>query len=323
MTNYFMAAGAAKIINTCLKLQPKEHLLIITELSRWPIAEVIAAEAVRIGAEPVISIMKPRDHDGEEPPANIAAAMAASHAFISVVSKSITHTNAVKNAIALGARGLVLTHFTEEMMIHGGIEGDFEQLKPVCIAMAEAMAGAEEITLTSPSGTHLVYSARGRRGNHLYCMVEPGEFSTLPTVEANVSPLEGTANGIIVADASIPYLGIGVLEEPVTLEVKNGRIISIRGGRQAEILRQDLESKQDPNVYNIAEHGVGLNPACHFCGFMLEDEGVYGSCHIGIGTSITLGGTVKASCHYDLIMKNGTILADGKLLMENGIVKIP
>ena len=153
-------------------------------------------------------------------------------------------------------------------------------------------------------------------------MVEKGEFSTLPTVEANVSPLEGTANGIIVADGSIPYVGIGVLEEPVTLKVKNGRIVEITGGRQAEMLKNDLAEKNDPNVYNIAEHGVGLNPKCHFCGFMLEDEGVYGSCHIGIGTSTNLGGTVKASCHYDVIMKNGTIKADGKILMENGIVKL-
>lgn len=54
---------------------------------------------------------------------------------------------------------------------------------------------------------------------------------------------------------------------------------------------------------------------------MLEDEGVYGSVHIGIGTSITLGGTVKASCHYDLIMRDATIVADGELLMESGKVK--
>ena len=55
---------------------------------------------------------------------------------------------------------------------------------------------------------------------------------------------------------------------------------------------------------------------------MLEDEGVFGTCHIGIGTSITLGGKVKASCHYDVIMKNGTIVADGRVLMENGVPKI-
>lgn len=207
-------------------------------------------------------------------------------------------------------------------MIHGGIEGDFEQAKIVCTAMAKAMAGAEKVILTSSSGTHLEYSAKGRRGNSLYCMVEPGQFSTLPTVEANVSPLEGTANGIIVADGSIPYIGIGVLEEPVTLKVENGRIVDISGGRQAKMLADNLASKNDPNVYNIAEHGVGLNPKCHFCGFMLEDEGVFGTCHIGIGTSITLGGVVKAACHYDVIMKNGTIVADGKTLMEHGVPKV-
>ena len=246
--------------------------------------------------------------------------MKASDVFLNVVGKSITHTHAVKEAIAAGSRGLVLTHFTEEMMIHGGIEGDFEEAKKVCVAMAQGMAGAEKIVLTSPSGTHLEYSAKGRRGNHLYCMVEPGQFSTLPTVEANVSPLEGTANGVIVADGSIPYIGIGVLEEPVTLKVENGRIVDISGGRQAKMLADNLASKNDPNVYNIAEHGVGLNPKCHFCGFMLEDEGVYGTAHIGIGTSITLGGTVKAACHYDLIMKDATVTADGKTILKDGKV---
>lgn len=322
MNNIYMSKGASKVINVCAKVQAGEQVLIVTELSRISIAEALSAEVYRVGAEPTVCIMEPRSQDGEEPPKEIAAAMKASDAFISVVGKSITHTHAVKDAIAAGSRGLVLTHFTEDMMIRGGIEGDFETLKPICIGMAQAMAGAEKIVLTSPSGTHLEYSAKGRRGNHLYCMVEKGQFSTLPTVEANVSPLEGTANGVIVADGSIPYMGIGVLEEPVRLVVENGRITDISGGYQAKMLADDLAAKNDPNVYNIAEHGVGLNPKCHFCGFMLEDEGVYGSCHIGIGTSITLGGTVKASCHYDVIMKNGTIVADGKTLMENGVVKI-
>ena len=322
MNNIYMSKGASKVINVCAKVEAGEQILIVTELSRISIAEALATEVYRVGAEPTICIMEPRHQDGEEPPKEIAAAMKASDAFISVVGKSLTHTHAVKDAIAAGSRGLVLTHFTEDMMIRGGIEGDFENLKPICIGMAQAMAGAEKIVLTSPSGTHLEYSAKGRRGNNLYCMVEKGQFSTLPTVEANVSPLEGTANGVIVADGSIPYIGIGVLEEPVKLVVENGRITDISGGYQAKMLADDLAAKNDQNVYNIAEHGVGLNPKCHFCGFMLEDEGVYGSCHIGIGTSITLGGTVKASCHYDVIMKNGTIVADGKILMENGVVKI-
>lgn len=68
----------------------------------------------------------------------------------------------------------------------------------------------------------------------------------------------------------------------------------------------------------MAENGIGLNPKCKFMGFMLEDEGVYGSAHIGIGTSITLGGTVKASCHYDLIMKDASLVADGRNILKDG-----
>lgn len=318
MKKILMARGADKIVNTCVKVQKGEEVVIVTEESKLSIAETIAAEVYRMGAHPILTIMEPREQDSQEPPLAVAAAMKASNAFISVVGKSITHTTAVKNAVQNGSRGVVLTQFSENMMIHGGIECDFAKAKIECKAMAAALAGSEKIELTTEGGTKLTYSAKGRRGNSLYCMVEKGQFSTVPTVEANVSPLENTANGVIVADASIPYIGIGVLDEPVRLKVKDGFIVSIEGGKQAEMLKADLAAKNDPNVYNIAEMGVGLNPKCHFVGFMLEDEGVYGSAHIGIGTSITLGGVIKASCHYDLIMKNATIVADGKVLMEKG-----
>lgn len=320
MNQTLMARGADKVVSTCVKVQPEEQVLIVTEASKLEIAKAIAAAVYRVGAEPAVMVMMPRETDSQEPPKTIAAAMKASDAFISVVNKSITHTHAVKDAVQNGSRGVVLTQFTEEMLIHGGIEGDFEEAKVVCKAVASALAGAKEIHLTTANGTDLRYSAEGRRGNALYCMVEKGEFSTIPTVEANVSPLEGTANGVIVADGSIPYIGIGILDEPVRLLVKDGRIQSIEGGKQAKQLAKDLESKQDPNVYNIAEMGLGLNPKCHFMGFMLEDEGVYGTAHIGIGTSITLGGTVKAACHYDLIMKDATVEADGRFILKNGEV---
>ncbi len=320
MKNFQMAKGAKKIVQTCVNVQPGEEVLIVTDPLKFSIAEVIAEAAEALGAHAILSVMESRLIDSEEPPATIAAAMKASQAFICVVGKSITHTQAVKEALTYGARGVVLTQFEENMMIHGGIECDFRKAKIECKAVANAMAGASELLLSTKQGTNLRYSAKGRRGNSLYCMVEKGEFSTVPTVEANVSPVEGSANGIIVADASIPYLGIGVLDEPVVCTVENGFITKITGGKQADILRADLESKQDPNVFNIAENGIGLNPNCHFMGFMLEDEGVYGSAHIGIGTSITLGGKIKAACHYDLIMKDATLVADGKYILKEGKV---
>ncbi|MEG3064408.1 hypothetical protein [Acetomicrobium sp.] len=209
-----------------------------------------------------------------------------------------------------------MTDFTEEMLIHGGIEADFRELKPICKFVAHSFTCGKRVHLTSPGGTDLTMDITGRRGNALYCIVEPGEFSTVPTVEANVSPIEGTANGRIVADASIPYLGIGLLDEPVIVDVKDGFITKISGGRQADILRRDLESHNDKNSFNIAELGIGLNPKCRMCGIMLEDEGVVGTAHIGIGTNITLGGGTKAPCHYDLIMWDPRVEIDGTLVID-------
>jgi leucyl aminopeptidase (aminopeptidase T) len=164
--------------------------------------------------------------------------------------------------------------------------------------------------------------SKDRRGNAMHCIVDtPGWFSTVPTIEANTSIIEGSANGIIVVDASVPYLGIGVLRDLIRMKVENGFITDIEGGHQARILKEDLKSKNDPNVYNIAELGVGLNPMSELTGIMLDDEGVLGTCHIGIGTSLALGGKLKAAVHYDLVLWKPTIELDGKIVIEEGKLK--
>ena len=314
--------GAKTIMDNCVSLKAVEVVLIVTDIMQENIAKVLAAAATERGAEVIVSVMKPRKKAGEEPPKLIAESMKHADVVLIPVSYSVTHTYAVKEAAQNGARILVLTDFTEEMLIRGGIEADFKAIKPVCKAIADAFAQGSKVHLTSPGGTDLWLDITGRRGNALYCVVEPGEFSTIPTVKANASHVEGSAHGCIVADASIPYLGIGVLNEPVVVEVENGFITSISGGKQAEVLKKDLESHNDRNCFNIAELGLGLNPKCRLCGIMLEDEGVIGTAHIGIGTSITLGGTVKAPTHYDLLMWNPRIEVDGKVIFEGTEVLI-
>lgn len=317
-----MATGAKKIVEVCVGVKEGEQVVIVTEPKMMNIAESLGAAVTNAGAEMTISIINPREADSQEPPSSVAAAMKESDAFISAVYTSITHTKAVKNAVATGSRGIMLTQFHDEMLIDSGLNADFPSAAVTCNAVAAALENAKEIRLTTIHGTDLTMSAVGRKSNAMTCMVEPGEFAPVPTVEANVSPLEGSASGKIVADASIPYLGIGVLNEPVEVTVENGLITNIEGGKEAKILAQDLEDKNDPNVYNIAEIGVGLNPECKFIGSMLEDEGVEGSVHIGIGSSLTLGGNVIASCHYDLIMTGVTLVADDVTIIKDGEVVI-
>lgn len=322
MKQILMAKGARTIVEVCAGTKPGEKAVIVTEPCMLSMAEAMAAAVIAAGAEPVITVLTPRSADGQEPPEPVAAAMKASNVFFNVVRTSITHTRATRDAAAAGSRGMMMTQFSEEMLMGGGINADFRAIAPQCEAVAKALEGSETIHLTTPHGTDLTFSARGRRGNALTCLIEPGMFTTVPTIEANVSPLEGTAEGTIVADASIPYIGIGLLKAPITFKVEKGMIVSITGGSQADILKRNWESKNDPLVYNVAEMGIGLNPECRFIGYMLEDEGVYGSVHIGTGTNITLGGVTKAACHYDLIMTGATIVADGRYVLKDGKVAL-
>lgn len=316
-----MIRGARTIVETCAGVKPGESVLIITDTNMVKIAEVLAMAVRERDAEPILAVMIPRRGHGEEPPACIAEAMKKANVILTPVSTSITHTKAVKEATAAGSRAVALTAFTEDLLIRGGIQADFKKLKPICLEVARRFGEAKMVKLTTPTGTSLTLRKEGRRGNALYCIVGPGEFSPVPNVEANFSPLEGTAEGVIVADASIPYLGIGLLREPVRCKVEKGFIVAIDGGTQADILKRDLQARKDPNCYNIAELGVGLNPESRMTGIMLDDEGVWGSVHIGIGSNITLGGNIKAAIHYDLLMWGAAIELDGKAILERGDLK--
>lgn len=322
MKDILMIKGAKIIVDVCTKVRSGENVLIVTDMAKFGIAKVLAEVAEEKGAEVIVSVMVPRQIAGQEPPVSVAEAMREADVVISPVSYSITHTYAVRNAASHGARIIVMTDFTEDLMIGGGIEANFDELKPICKKVAGRLAEGKNLRITTPGGTELEMNITGRRGNALYCIVEPGQFSTVPTVEANVSPLESTANGKIVVDASIPYLGIGLLKEPIKIEVKNGFIAKIEGGFQADILKEDLEGQRDKNVFNIAELGLGLNPKCRMIGIMLEDEGVVGTAHVGIGTNITLGGNIKTSCHYDLIMWKPKVEIDGEVIIDGEELKI-
>ena len=322
MKSLLMSKGAKTLVEVCARVKPRENVLIVTDFMMTTIAESVATAAYRAGAEVMIGTILPRSGHGQEPPPPIAEAMKKADVIFTPVTYSITHTRAVKEACEAGSRIIAMTDYREHMLIKGGSDADFDETMDMCLKFARAFEKSSAAVLTSSGGTHLTMRKEGRPGNALFCIVEPGQMSPAPNVEANFSPTEGSAEGVIVADASIPYIDIGILAGPVTATVQNGLITDIKGGPQAKILADDLKSRNDPQVYNVAELGVGLNPKCIMQGIMLEDEGVYGSVHIGIGTNITLGGSVKAAIHYDLLMWGATIELDGNVILEKGQVRL-
>jgi len=320
MRHILMMKGAQILLDTCAGVKASETVLIVTDPEKIPIAEVLAAAAYERKAEPVIVIIPPRRIDGEEPPLAVASAMQSADVVFLPVSKSMAHSQATRAALQAGARVLSMTAFTEEQMISGGIEADFVAQRPVCQRLAARLTAAREARLTSRGGTSLTLNLEGRQGNAHACIVDgPGQFSAVPNIEANIAPVEGSAEGVIVADASIPYLDIGVLRQPIRLEVSGGAITAITGGDQARRLDDILRAENHFSVYNIAQLAVGMNPKCtEVTGVMLNDEGVLGTVHIGIGTSANIGGVVKAPTHFDLLMHAPSLALDGVCVLRDG-----
>lgn len=318
---FFSAAlpNASRVLSHCGNLQPDERVVVVTDFEKLELGTIVATAARAVTPHVNLLVMPPRELDGQEPPEAIAAAMGHAELLVSLVARSITHTNAVKNAVKGGARALMLTAFTESMLLRGGIDYDFRSNRPFCFEVARRLSEAKTARLTTPNGTDLTMDLTDRPGNpHSGVVYGPGEFTTVPNIEASVSPIEGSSRGMIVGDASIPYYEIGLLTEPVRMEVADGSVTSITGGHQAIQIANMMAKQNDPNVYNIAQLSFGLNPACRMQGIMLEDEGVYGTSHIGIGTSTLLGGEVKAPMHYDIIMWNPTLELDGEIVLREG-----
>ena len=324
MKRILMAKGAKILVEHCASIKPGETVLIVTDFLLIGIAEVIAEAAKAVDAEVIMTVMAPTGIDGAEPPDAVAAAMKEVDCVIMPVTKSLSHTNAVRDAIQnSGVRVVSMTAFTEELMIKGGLFADFSRQKPICDKIAQLLTETNTIHVTTQAGMDLTFSVKGRKGNSHCCIVDSPGFTAVPNIEANLSPVEGTTNGIIVGDGSIPYYDIGVLTEPITFKVKDGFVCEITGGIQAQTIRNIMAEQNDKFVYNIAQFAIGLNPLCtELTGIMLNDEGVLGTIHMGIGTSSNLGGTTKATTHFDVIICNPDVMFDEKIVLENGELRI-
>ncbi len=318
MDNERLKQGARKLVEVNGRAIAEDQILVITDYTMQGMAEYIIDAARATGAEVVTCIMPPRERDGQEPPAAVAAAMIEATLLFSPVRRSITHTRAMRAALDSGARAILMTAYTEELLTSPALlETDFSAQAEVCVRIGDAFTQGDRVKLTSPRGTELTFSIAGRQANVLTNIPEPGQLAPVPDIEVNVVPVTGSAQGLLIADASVPYLGIGVLDEPITCHIEDGYITKIEGGEQARVLKEDLDSHDDRHCFNIAELGVGLNPNARLNGTMLDDEGVMGTIHIGIGTSHTLGGEVVAPTHYDLIMWAPEIEVDGMVIQRD------
>ena len=207
---------------------------------------------------------------------------------------------------------------TEDCLCVGRILAVIEECDRVGRTLGAALSKTKTMRLTTPAGTDISGEVSGRPVQYETGLLrEPDTFAALPNSEINISPIEGTANGVVVIDVRIMSVGI-TRREPVKIVVEGGRVTGVDGGVLADVFRELLESFQDATAYNAAEFGVGLNPQAREYSTNLEDLGRLGHGHIGIGSNYAIGGKVLAPCHIDAIFKDVTVELDGEVVWDKG-----
>lgn len=309
-----------QLLAHCGGLTAGERVVVVADSAKADIAAGLAAEAGRLGAVVALHRIPDMSCHGEEPPAAIADAMAEANLLIGLTTYSLAHSQARRRACAAGARYLSLPDYTWNLLEDPSLEVNFHDRAATVRRVADALSTGRLVHVTTALGTDIKMSILGRVGNFCPGFVKgPGELGSPPDIEANVSPLEDSAEGVVVVDGSIPCPEIGLLRQPITLRVKGGRIVSFEGGDADQ--RRSVEAMfatVADNARVLAECGIGLNEAAELTGVMLTDEGAMGTMHFGFGSNNTVGGVNDVPFHLDFVFRAPTLTIDGQILLMDG-----
>jgi leucyl aminopeptidase (aminopeptidase T) len=299
------------VVGRCLRVEAGENVLVVADPDTAALGESLMAAARAAGGDAVLTILPPNPARGTEPPPPVAAAFAAADVFIAPCKPSLSHTSARKRASDAGARGATMPGVTADLLARL-MSADFDAMGARCHAIARLLSEADEAHLTCARGTDFTLDLRGRDGiPDDGDLSARGAFGNLPCGEGFASPAGGEGT---IAASSLP--GPGVVDDPVLLTVRDGRLAGAAGAAAAGYLAQ-LDA-HGPLGRNLAELGVGTNDRATLTGNILEDEKVLGTAHVAFGASAGIGGTVTVPVHLDVVVLEPSLRIGSTQVLDGG-----
>lgn len=203
------------------------------------------------------------------------------------------------------------------------------------LAGAEVLGRGTRLRLTSGAGTDLTFDKEGRKAVFQYGASDiPGRWDHWPSGQVACAPVEGTAKGVLVLDVGDIVLRLErYVAEPVRFEFKNGRIVSVKGGIDAYLIREYMNTWNDEKAFVPAHIGWGtehraiwIEQALPGPGGGMDAESFCGNILFGVGANyfVGLSGTNVTPAHIDFCMRGCNfwvdevqVLRDGEIVPEN------
>src|SRR5436190_13948099 len=222
------------------RVEPGEHVVVLVD---EPLAEEgsqLSAAVRDAGAEPRLELWtgeRPLQH---APPAAMAAlADATLLLFLAQEPRgdeASARFEASERVGENGGRGIFLG-FVDPELLRDELSKPGVDLADTARRLLGHVDGARVVRVRGAGGTDLTLRVEGRPWISDALPLEAGGFANYPNGEIYVAPHSDGADGLLVADLTVPYTVDGLVDEPVRIRFEAGRAVPIDGGRSAQMLR--------------------------------------------------------------------------------------
>jgi Thermophilic metalloprotease (M29) len=297
------------------RVEPGERVLVLVDEPLVEEGAQLLAAVKDAGAEPRLELWAGKRPLRAAPPAVKEAAGGTNLLFFLAHAPRGDEASArfetSEVILGRGGRGIFLG-FVDGDLLRGELSKPGIDLSDAARRLLADLEGSRELHVRGAAGTDLTLRIDGRPWLSDALPLGPGELANYPGGEVFVAPHANGADGVLVADLTVPYTGAGFVDAPVTLRFQAGRVTSIEGGRSAQALRE-LVADAGRGAGVIAELGIGLNPNIEPSGHVMLDEKASGTAHVAIGRNTgSYGGDNEAEIHVDCVFSAPQVEADGR-----------
>ena len=261
--------GARNAVRICLQLKPEERITIITDEATCDIAAALQVEVDEIGAEHAVFIL---ENYSSRPlvamPQIILDDLAQSQVSIFCAQSQRGELPARMQMSDVVNKKHIrhghMVNITRQIMLEG-MRADFRAIDALSQRLIERARHAERIKCRTPHGTDFEAEFSPKlKWLKTSGIITAEKWGNLPGGEIFTAP--ANTNGTFVVDGVVgDYLcqKYGDLHDaPLTIEVKNNRIVDLRCDHKELLEEFRAYTSTDENSNRVGEFAIGTNTAC-------------------------------------------------------------
>ena len=210
-------------------------------------------------------------------------------------------------------------------------------LKDAVVYSGKRLEDTKAMRVVSDAGTDLTVECGEYPTMIQYGFADaPGRFDHWGGGHVHTFPNEGSANGAVVVQPGdlvvLPYNRF--VQDEIRIEIRDGFIRKIDGGLDAKLMNNWLEDNRrtpdDMDGHAISHLGWGLNPQARWDALALygdDPDRTYASARVfagnflfSTGPNTQGGGKRNTRGHYDVPMRDCTVMLDNEVIIEKGRV---